>query len=122
MARYRLSRAASEDIEDILVYTEEQFGLLTAQRYGALLVTALGDIALDPALFGSVSRKDIGADVRSYHLRYSRIRARGTSGAAGAPRHFLFYRSLDPVTVGIGRVLHDAMDISRHLPPGFGEL
>jgi toxin ParE1/3/4 len=32
------------------------------------------------------------------------------------PRHFLVYRT-EPKLVVIGRVLHDAMELARHLDP-----
>lgn len=121
MAHYRLSTAASQDIEDILAYTEIQFGPLAVERYLALLLAALTDVACQPARPGSILRPEIGADVRSYHLRHSRARLRRRSGGVvGTPRHFLIYRSLDPETVGIGRILHDAMEISRHVPSDYG--
>lgn len=63
---------------------------------------------------------EIGAGVYTYHLRHSRDRARTATGLVQSPRHFLLYRFNSDV-VGIGRVLHDAMDISLHLPPQYGD-
>jgi toxin ParE1/3/4 len=36
------------------------------------------------------------------------------------PRHLLLYRILAPELIGIGRILHDAMELERHLPPDYG--
>jgi len=56
--------------------------------------------------------------VRSYHLFHSRESALGPDGIVRWPRHIPLYRPTGPDVIGIGRVLHDAMDIEQHLPPG----
>ncbi|MBZ9844252.1 hypothetical protein [Mesorhizobium sp. CA5] len=83
-----------------------------------MLIAALRDIAADPERVGSIARADLGN--RSYHLRYSRDRARTEHGIVLRPRHFLLYRMTLEV-VGIGRVLHDAMELRRHLPESYGD-
>lgn len=121
MPDYRLSNAAQADIVNILAWTQEHFGEAARLRYERLLVTALRDIALGPNRTGSISRPELGDDVRSYHLRHSRDRARHESGIVHRPRHFLLYRFARADMVGIGRVLHDAMEIERHLPADYGD-
>jgi len=115
MAVYRLTDAAEADIIDILAWSETQFGKAARTRYERLIVTALLDIAGEPARPGSLARPELGADVRSWHLRGSRERARGPDGVVQRPRHFLVYRFIDPALIVIGRVLHDAMELERHL-------
>ncbi|WP_246103356.1 hypothetical protein [Rhizobium straminoryzae] len=44
------------------------------------------------------------------------------SGIVRRPRHLILFRSIRPDLVGIGRVLHDSMELSRHLPPDFGDI
>jgi toxin ParE1/3/4 len=56
----------------------------------------------------------LGDGVRSYHLRQSLTRTIG--GVVREPRHFLIYR-LDADGVVIGRVLHESMDLERHIDP-----
>lgn len=114
MMRYRLSAAAQDDIVDILAWTHEQFGDAARLRYEALLVTALRDIAKQPSRPGSIMRPELGDGVRSWHLRLSRERARTVDGIVHRPRHFLIYRPENEIIV-IGRVLHDAMELARHL-------
>ncbi|MFT3663769.1 hypothetical protein [Piscinibacter sp.] len=80
-----------------------------------LSAAALRDIAAQPERPGSIDRPELGAGVRSWHLRLSRERA--ASGPVRRPRHFLVYR-VEPGLVVIGRVLHDAMELARHLDPG----
>lgn len=114
MALYRLSESAQADLLDIFFWTHTQFGELARQRYEALIVTALRDIAEQPARVGSVERPELGDGVRSWHLSLSRERARTASGMVRHPRHFLLYR-LEGDVVAVGRVLHDSMELSRHL-------
>lgn len=114
MRRYRLSATAQEDIVEILAWTYEQYGDVARKRYEALIVAALSDIASQPFRPGSIDRPELGAGVRSWHLRLSRKRASLAAGTVHRPRHFLVYRQEGDVTV-IGRILHDAMEIARHL-------
>jgi toxin ParE1/3/4 len=84
-------------------------------------VATLRDIAADPGCPGSLARPEFGANVRSYHLRHSRKRAHTPFGLVRQPRHLLLYRLQRPDLVGIGRVLHDTMEIERHLPNRYGD-
>lgn len=114
MSLYRLTDAAQADIVDMLAWSHEVFGDAARRRYEHLIVTALRDVASDPLRSGSVAHPELGDDVRSWHLRHSRERARREDGVVQRPRHFLLYRPLGPDLVGVGRVLHDAMDVARH--------
>jgi toxin ParE1/3/4 len=50
------------------------------------------------------------------------VRARAkTAGRVRTPRHFLLYRCASPDIVGVGRVLHEAMELSRHIPAVYGD-
>lgn len=121
MAAIRLSVSAEADIVSLLAWTESRFGHAARRRYEILLVTALRDIAAEPERVGSVARPELGASVRSYHLFHSRERARSGGEIVHRPRHFLLYRAANPDVIGIGRVLHDAMELERHLPPDYGD-
>lgn len=118
MGSFRLTDAAQSDIVEILAWSQARFGEAARKRYERLIITALRDIAGAPERPGSVARPELGADVRSWHLRGSRDRARGPDGVVNRPRHFLLYRMIDPRLVAIGRVLHDAMELRRHLASG----
>ncbi|CEJ14678.1 Toxin ParE1 [bacterium YEK0313] len=120
MVAYRLSRAALGDIVDILSWTHARFGEQARLRYERLLVAALRDIASDPMRVGSVGRPDLGRNVRSYHLRHGRGRVQPANVVVHSPRHLLLYRVAPGGPVGIGRVLHDAMEIERHIPTDYG--
>jgi toxin ParE1/3/4 len=112
VSHYRLSQLARSDIIEILVWSKERFGAAAHDRYRALLVTAIGDIASDPTRVGSKSRPELGDGVRSWHIRHSRDRS--PAEPVHTPRHFLVYKSESGLVV-IGRVLHDAMDLSAHV-------
>lgn len=116
MFRYRLSEAAQGDVLDILAWTDERFGEAARLRYESLIVSALRDVARQPERPGSLALPELGTDVRSWHLRLSRERANPGEGIVRRPRHFLVYR-LEPGLVVVGRVLHDAMELARHLDP-----
>lgn len=116
MLRIRLSDAAQADVVDILVWTQEQFDAAARTRYESLIVAGLRDVAAQPDRSGSIERPELGAGVRSWHLRLSRNHP-GT-GAVGVrrPRHFLIYRVEFKLLV-VGRVLHEAMELAQHLDP-----
>lgn len=116
----RLSASAEADIVSLLAWTASRFGEMARRRYEVLLATALRDVAADPERPGSAARPELGLGVRSYHLFHSRERARGPDGMVRRPRHFLLYRPTNPDVIGIGRVLHDAMEVGRHLPSDYG--
>jgi toxin ParE1/3/4 len=116
MLRYRLSQAAQADIVDILAWTHERFGEAARLRYENLIVTALRDVASQPDRSGSIARPELGAGVRSWHLRLSRDHVKPRVEIVRRPRHFLVY-SFQPALVVVGRVLHDAMELARHLDP-----
>ena len=120
VVRLRVASTAKEDIEDPLAWSEERFGVAARERYQDLLSRALIDIARDKARPGVRSRPELGLNVFSYHLFFSREGATRRSGRARAkvlrPRHFLVGRISEPGLVDILRVLHDSMEVSLHLP------
>lgn len=118
MAILRLSPFAKADIQAILARTEAIFGEAARLRYETLIAASLRDISNDPLLPGSIARPEIGEGVRAYHLRHSRGKG---SGSVRKPRHFLLYRCLYANIIGVGRILHDAMDANLHLPPAYGD-
>jgi toxin ParE1/3/4 len=62
-------------------------------------------------------RIDLQQGIRSYHLSFSRERARTALGIAHNPRHFIIYRIREGKSViDILRILHDERDLDWHLP------
>jgi toxin ParE1/3/4 len=115
VTRYGISRAAETDIVSILAWTEETFGSQATVRYERLIVAGIRDVAAEPFRLGSVDRPELGDGVRSWHLHGSR--GHTPVGPLPRPRHFVIYR-LDSDIVVFGRVLHDAMELARHMDSG----
>lgn len=114
MAEYRLTETARADIVSILAWSHEQFGEVARKRYEALIAAAIRDAASRRDDGGRSLRPELGEGVFIWHL--SRSRARALGGRVHRPRHFLVCRRDGDMLV-VGRVLHDAMDLRRHVDP-----
>jgi toxin ParE1/3/4 len=110
-----LSPEARRDLKETLKWTIDRFGRDAALRYEYLIVQGLRDIEEDLERPGSLERSDIQSGIRTYHLRFSRDRARSSQGVVHKPRHFIIYRSRER-RIDILRILHDGRDLQRHLP------
>jgi toxin ParE1/3/4 len=104
---------AIADIDSILSVSRRQFGDVARERYSALIGQALADVRDDPLRIGVTTLPDLPSDLRLYHLRYARARIAKAIRTA-RPRHLMVF-TFDAETVRILRVLHDAMDLPRHL-------
>lgn len=119
MMRIRIAPAAERDVEAILAWSHQEFGEQVRLRYEELLVQAILDLAEDPERAGSAARLELAPGARTYHLRSSRDHVGPPTGRVRTPRHFIVYRVGTDGCLEIGRVLHESMDLSRHLPPGY---
>jgi toxin ParE1/3/4 len=109
--RVRLGALAEIDFANILKWTAENFGPRQARVYRDTIVQAIGELADGPDVAGSIARNEILHELRTLHV--ARHGRRG--------RHLLMYRVSGDKTIEIGRILHDRMDLSRHLPPANDE-
>jgi toxin ParE1/3/4 len=109
--RVHLGAIAELDFANILKWTTENFGSRQARIYRDTLMQAIGDLANGPDVPGSRARDEIMSGLRTLH-----VARRGRRG-----RHFLLYRVVEGQIIEIGRVLHDQMDLQRHLPFPPGE-
>jgi toxin ParE1/3/4 len=105
--RVRLGAAAEVDFANILKWTAENFGARQSRAYRDILVQAIGELAAGPDVAGSRTRDEIMAGLRTLH-----VARRGRRGS-----HFLMYRAAPNSTIEIVRILHDRMDLRRHVPP-----
>jgi toxin ParE1/3/4 len=112
----RIAPRARADIAGILAWTRDNFGPRTLARYANLIETAIEQVAADPVIIGSEHRPEIAAHCRTYHLVHARKHAGRRGNRIRSPRHFLLYRVAAGDVVEIGRVLHDSMEMERHLP------
>jgi toxin ParE1/3/4 len=105
----RLAAAAEQDYREILRWTVENFGRGQAKTYARTLSDALRDLTLGPSITGVRLRDDIGPDIHTLH-----VARKGRKG-----RHFVVFR-IDPARgehiIDVLRLLHDSMDLPRHLP------
>lgn len=104
--RVRLGATAEVDFANILKWTTENFGARQSRVYRNTLVQAIGELAEGPDVAGSKARDEIMAGLRTIH-----VARRGGRGS-----HFLMYRAAPNSTIEIVRILHDRMDLRRHMP------
>ena len=105
--RIRLSDVAERDFEHILETTLATFGERQLEAYRLTLIEALAALEAGPNIFGSKARNDILPDLRT--LRVARKGRRG--------RHLILYRAAPDNIINISRILHERMDLARHLSP-----
>ena len=108
--RLRLTDPAEQDFAAILQETWRLFGERQVGVYAATIDAALAALADGPNLLGSIAREEIGPGVRTLHV--ARRSRRG--------RHLILYKAGDDNVIEVLRILHDAMDVARHAPPGAG--
>jgi len=104
--RVWLGAAAEIDFANILKWTAENFGPSQAGIYRDTLLQTIDELAEGPEIVGSKARDEIMRGLRTLHV--ARHGRRG--------RHFLMYR-VKKETIEVVRILHDAMELGRHLPP-----
>jgi toxin ParE1/3/4 len=104
--RVRLGAAAEVDFANILKWTTENFGARQSLIYRDRLIQAISELADCPDAAGSKARDEIMANLRTLH-----VTRQGRRGS-----HFLMYRAAPDSTIEIVRILHDRMDLRRHVP------
>jgi toxin ParE1/3/4 len=109
--RVRLGAAAEIDFANILRWTTENFGARQSRLYGDALLQAIGELGNGPEVAGSKARDEIMRGLRTLH-----VARRGRRG-----RHILLYRVAPGRIIEIGRILHDRMELQRHLPSSSDE-
>ncbi len=105
----RLSSAAEADYRQILRWTAENFGSTQAQNYADTLSSALKALSAGPSITGVKLRPEIGNRIRTLHV--------ARNGRKG--RHFVMFKvgsSRGREVIDVLRLLHDSMDLERHLP------
>lgn len=114
MARRRwrvwLTAAAEQDVLDIVLWTADHFGVEQARRYRATIFAALRDLGGGPDTMGTRERAELGRNLRTLH-----VARRGRRG-----RHVILFTAVDEARIEIVRILHDSMDLARHLPAEYG--
>jgi toxin ParE1/3/4 len=103
-----LAATAEADLQEILRWTAERFGEKQARVYAETLAAALDDLTEGPCVLGAKARDDIAEGILSLHV--------ARSGRKG--RHLVAFRvgrTEDGDLIDVLRILHEAMDLPRHL-------
>lgn len=109
-----LADTARADIVNVLSWSEKYFGATAKDRYEALIAAALKGMVDNPKFPGSHNRPELGTDIRSWHLKISRLHVPNDVKVVGSPRHLFFYR-IEPEAVQVVRLLHESMDLPKQL-------
>ena len=96
MAEFTLRPKAIADLEGIWDYTVETWGEEQAERYLRLIDQSFRKVADNPGLGRPCDA------IRKAYWKYS------------VGRHVIFYQTVDAGVVVV-RILHDRMDVDRHL-------
>ena len=97
MSRYLLSPAAQADLEEVWDYTAERWDVDQAEEYLRGLQHAIERAAANPR---------VGRGCDEIRPGYRQL---------AAASHTLYYRLSADGTVDVVRVLHQRMDVDRHL-------
>jgi toxin ParE1/3/4 len=107
--RVRLTAAAEADVANIVRWTAKQFGEPQARTYAETLSGALAALMDGPTMPGARARNDIGRGLFTLH-----VARRGRKG-----RHFILFRvarDQQGDIIEVLRILHEVMDLPRHVP------
>ena len=96
MAEYRLTPAAERDLESIWTYTVLKWGVAQANRYTDIMIASFSELAQSPKTAPACDH------IRPGYRRRS------------VERHMIYFR-ITAYGIAIIRILHDRMDIARHL-------
>lgn len=101
----RLAERAQQDFADIVRWTHQHWGAVQAQRYADTLTLALEALVAGPDVAGVKARGDIAPGIHILH-----VARQGRKG-----RHFVVLRVAELGTIDVLRILHDSMDLPRHV-------
>ena len=108
--KIRLGRQAELDYADILRWTTKHFSKVQAQTYSETVSQAIEALTDGPEILGSKQRDEIELGIRTLHV--ARLGRKG--------RHIVVFRVDGTQTIDVLRLLHESMDLPRHLPKGDG--
>lgn len=95
--KYRISKQAIDDLNDIWVYTFHKWSKEQADRYYDLIISEIAFLA-DNYIIG----KSVEQTRKNY--RITKIKS-----------HLIFYRKVENEIVEIVRILHQRMDVKKRL-------
>lgn len=95
--RYRLSKQAIKDLNDIWFYTKERWSKEQADNYYNLIVSEIKFVA-DNFMTGK------SAEQTRHNYRFTKVKS-----------HLIFYRKTEEDLVEVVRILHQRMNIKNRL-------
>ena len=101
----RLAAQAELDFVEILAWTVENFAETQADIYAETLTLAIEALHDGPLLAGTQARDEIEPGIRTLHV--ARLCKKG--------RHFVVFRQTEDRCIDVLRLLHDGMDLARHM-------
>lgn len=116
MGAYRLPRLVEARIIALLDEGAQMFGEAARDRYAALILRAMQDVAEDPGRPGSRTDPAIDPTARYYHLRHSRDRVGMPPGRVRTPRHVLVYDLAADGVVDILGLVPDRIPLDIAMP------
>lgn len=96
MAEYRLTPAAERDLEAIWIYTAQHWSVEQANHYTDMLTGAFAELAQSPKMAPACDY------IRPGYRRQS------------VERHMIYFR-ITNYGIAVIRILHERMDVPRHL-------
>lgn len=102
----RLVAVSERDYLEVIKRSAQDFGPLQAEVYAETLELALDALReKGPKTIGVKEREEIGSGIFTLHAARSKRKA----------SHFLVFRVLEIRTIEVLRILHDRMDLARHI-------
>ena len=102
----RLVAVSERDYQEVVKRSAQDFGPLQAEVYAETLELAINALReKGPKTIGVKEREEIGPGVFTLHAATHKRKA----------SHFLVFRVLEIRTIEILRILHDRMDLARHI-------
>jgi toxin ParE1/3/4 len=97
MSEYIINEKALEDLNNIWIYTAENWSVDQANRYYNLIVDEIEYVSEN-----FEATKDFG-NVRKFY-KYSKVKS-----------HFVFYKKTENTEIEVVRILHERMDIKNRI-------
>ena len=102
----RLVAASERDYLEVIQRSAQDFGPLQAQAYTQTIASAIDALRENgPLATGVKAREEIGAGIFTLHAARFKRKA----------SHFLVFGVLETQTIEVLRVLHERMDLARHI-------
>ncbi len=119
MRALQFAPQAMADIETILRWSFQTFGVAAEVRYNALIRQGLIDLQMDASRAGVTSLEEFGIGVFYYRLQFSRQSVSKSVGRVRSSPHVIVFQILKDQSVMIGRVLHERQKLTSSLRDDF---